>query len=141
MLLDANVLLYAYDTSSPQHQRARDWLEATLNGDEDVSIALVTLLAFIRIATHPQVFARPMQVRDAVDGVREWLSLPIVSIAEPATSHWHALAVTASNAQVRGADVMDAHLATLAMQSGATLVTTDKGFARFDGLKRANPLD
>jgi uncharacterized protein len=140
IILDANLLLYAYDSSNSSHKAARAWLERTLQGDEDVSIPLVTLLAFIRIGTHPKVFARPMGVEDAVGAVQSWLELPNVSIAEPASSHWTQLAAVARSGQARGGEVMDAHVATLAIQSGATLCTTDKGFARYDGLKRLNPI-
>jgi toxin-antitoxin system PIN domain toxin len=140
ILLDANILLYAYDTSNPQHERARTWLERALTEEDDVRIALVTLLAFIRIASNPQVFVRPMRVDEAVGIVESWLGLSNVSVAEPTTSHWSALAEVARGGQVRGPQVMDAHLCALAIQSGATLCTTDKGFARFDGLKRLNPL-
>lgn len=140
ILIDANVLLYAYNTSSPDHERARSWLEQVLSGEEDVRLDLVTVLAFVRLATNPAVFVRPMSVEEAIAAVELWLALPHVSIVEPTASHWPTLAAVARAGQVRGPQVMDAHLATLAMQSGATLCTTDKGFARFDGLKRQNPL-
>ncbi len=140
ILIDANVLLYAYNSSAPDHQRARTWLEQTFAEEGDVRIDLVTLLAFVRIATNPAVFARPMTVDEAIAIVEAWLALPNVSVAQPTTSHWSALADVARAGQVRGPDVMDAHLAALAIQSGATLCTTDRGFARFDGLKRLNPL-
>ena len=140
ILIDANVLLYAYNSSAPDHQRARTWLEQTFAEEGDVRIDLVTLLAFVRIATNPAVFARPMTVDEAIAIVEAWLALPNVSVAQPTTSHWSALADVARAGQVRGPDVMDAHLAALAIQSGATICTTDRGFARFDGLKRLNPL-
>lgn len=140
IVIDANVLLYAYNSSSPDHERARAWLETTLAEEGDVRIDLETLLAFVRIATNPAVFGRPMSVDEAIAAVEAWLALPNVSVAQPTTSHWSALADVARTGQVRGPDVMDAHLAALAIQSGATLCTTDRGFARFDALKRLNPL-
>jgi toxin-antitoxin system PIN domain toxin len=140
ILLDANILLYAYDTSSPQHDPAKRWLQRTFTEEEDVRIALLTLLAFVRIASNPQVFTRPMSVDEAVGLVESWLALPNVSVAEPTSSHWTALGEVARAGQARGPQVMDAHLCALALQSGAVLCTTDKGFARFDGLKRLNPL-
>lgn len=140
ILIDANLLLYAYNSSGADHDRARLWLENTLAEEEDIRIDLVTLLAFVRIATNPAVFARPMPVDEAIAAVEAWLALPNVSIAQPTSSHWSALRDVAQAGQARGPQVMDAHLATLAIQSGATLCTTDKGFARFDDLKRLNPL-
>jgi uncharacterized protein len=140
ILIDANVLLYAYDADSPFHDRARTWLEETLARERDVRLALVTLLAFVRIATDRRLFTQPLSVEEATVIVAGWMDRPNVSIAEPTASHWTGLADAARNGQVSGPDVMDAHLVALAFGSGATLCTTDKGFARFDGLKRLNPL-
>lgn len=60
ILVDANVALYAYDRSSPQHDAARRWFEGALNGEEEVRFALVTLLGFLRVSTNPTVFQRPL---------------------------------------------------------------------------------
>ncbi len=140
ILIDANLLLYAYDTGSPRHEQARTWLEATLKGDEQVGISLVTLLAFVRIATSPVAFERPLSVRGAVTVVREWLDLPNVSVTEPSGRHWGMLADLAEAGQARGPMVMDAHLAALASEHGATLYTTDRDFARFPSLRSRDPL-
>ena len=61
ILVDANVLLYAYDRSSPRHRLARRWFEGALNGDEEIRFALITLLAFLRISTNPAVYRRPLR--------------------------------------------------------------------------------
>ena len=140
ILVDANLLLYAFDSSSPQHEPAKAWLERTLSEEADVRFALVTLLAFVRIATNARVFARPLSVPDACGLVDGWLALPNVKVAHPTSTHWTALGEAATGGQVSGPGVMDAHLCALALQSGATLCTTDKGFARFDGLRRVDPL-
>ncbi len=140
ILVDANLLLYAYDSSSPQHARARRWLEATLSGDEEVRIPLISALAFLRIGTHPAVFQRPLGVVEAVAIVTEWLERPMVELAQPTSRHWTLLASLARDGQARGALMSDAHLATLTMEHGGVLCTTDRGFARFDGLKFRNPL-
>jgi uncharacterized protein len=139
ILVDANLLLYAYDTSSPHHEKARRWFEAAVV-DEDVGLAMTTLLAFVRIATSPTVFERPLAVDDAVTLVQEWLALPTVSLVEPTLRHWPLLSQIALAGQARGPLVMDAHLAALAMEHGAVLHTTDRDFSRFDGLRWRNPL-
>lgn len=140
ILIDANLLLYAHDASSSRHAQARAWLEAVMSGDEDVRLSLVTLLAFVRIGTNPAVFSAPLTVSEAIDVVAEWLDLPNVSVAEPTVRHWSVLAKVADEGQVRGAGVMDAHLAALATEHGATLCSTDRDFARFPGLASRNPL-
>lgn len=140
ILLDANVLLYAYDSESPRHDAARRWVEATLSGDEPVGFPLVTLVAFLRIATNPAVYRRPLAPADAVGIVIAWLARPNVSVATPSERHWAVLADTLEKGQARGPLVVDAHLAALAIEHGATLASTDRDFARFPGLRFRDPL-
>ena len=139
IVVDANVLIYAYDLSSPRQPEAADWLERTLNSNEDVRFPLMTLLAFLRITTNPGVFERPMTTRRAIGVVSSWLARPNVVIANPTERHWEVLDVTAAAGQARGALLMDAHLATLATEHGATLATTDRDFARFPRLRTQDP--
>jgi len=140
IVVDANVLIYAYDRGSPHNEASAGWLERTLNGDEDVRIALVSLLGFVRIITHPTAFERPMSPRRAIEIVKTWLARPSVAIAGPTDRHWDVLAELAEAGQARGPLVMDAHLAALAREHGATLATTDRGFARYPRLRTIDPL-
>jgi toxin-antitoxin system PIN domain toxin len=140
MIVDANVLIYAYDDSSPAHDAARTWLEAAMNGEEEVRFAVVTLLAFARITTSPAVFRTPLPTAYALEIVGSWLERPNVALAQPSERHWTILGEVAEGGQARGGLVMDAHLAALALEHGATLITTDRDFARFAGLRTRNPL-
>jgi toxin-antitoxin system PIN domain toxin len=140
ILVDANIPLYAYDSASPRHAAARTWFEGTLSGTEDTRFALVTLLAFVRIATNPAVFARPMDPGHAVALVRSWLDRPNVAVATPSERHWTVLTEVATAGQARGPLLMDAHLAALTVEHGATLMTTDRGFARFPRLRFRDPV-
>ena len=140
ILVDANLPLYAYDRSSPRYQEARQWFESALNGPEPVRFAWVTLLAFLRIATNPRAFARPLSFGEAMTIVEGWLGLPLTGILEPTERHLELLRATAVSGQARGPLLTDAHLATLAIEHGATLCTTDRDFGRFSGLRFTNPL-
>lgn len=140
IVIDANVLLYAYDARSPRHAPARAWLERAMNQERDVRIGLASVLAFARLATDPRVFALPLTVETATGHVTSWLARPNVSIAMPADGHWSRLGLLATEAQARGPLLMDAHLATLVAEHGATLITTDRDFARFAGLRFENPI-
>jgi toxin-antitoxin system PIN domain toxin len=140
ILVDANLLLYAYDTSFEQHRPARRWLEATLSGREPVRLAWATLLAFLRIGTNPRAFEQPLSIDEAVKIVAAWLACPLVAIAEPGERHWEILARLLSATVARGPLVMDAHLAALALEHGATLYTTDRDFVRFPDVRVLNPL-
>jgi toxin-antitoxin system PIN domain toxin len=140
IIVDANLAIYAYDRTSPRHEDAKRWFEAALNGDEEVRFSLTTLLAFLRITTHPAIFRQPAKPAEAIAIVATWLARPQVKVANPSGRHWEILAEVASKGQARGSLVMDAHLATLAMEHGATLATTDRDFARFAGLRFRDPL-
>lgn len=139
-LVDANLLLYAYDRDSPQHAAARGWLEAELSAGRPVRFALVTLLAFVRIASDRRVFERPLRADDACQIVRSWLALPAVGVVSPGPRSWAILGGLCGEGQVSGAQVMDAHLAALADEHGLTIATTDRDFLRFPGVEVIDPL-
>lgn len=139
ILIDANVLLYAHDASSPQHERARVWLETAMATESEVGIGLATVLAFIRLSTDRRVFHEPLTVEAAIDHISQWFARGNVSLAAPAEGHWLRLAGVAAEAKARAPLVMDAHLATLALERGAAVATSDRDFARFAGLRLIDP--
>ena len=140
ILIDANILLYAHSSSSRHHAAARRWLEEVLSTPEPVGLAWDAILAFIRISTSAQVYSHPLTTEEAVGIVTDWLDRPMVRIAEPDVRHWDVLRGLLEAGQVRAALVMDAHLAALAIEHGATLCSTDRDFTRFPGLRWTNPL-
>ncbi len=140
ILVDANILLYAYVPSSKHHETARDWLETTFSKPEPVGLSWVTILAFLRISTNPRILQDAFSVAEAVGLVSAWLEAPAVTILEPGKRHWEILREMMTKGQAYGPLTTDAHLAALAIEHGATLATTDKDFTRFPGLRILNPL-
>lgn len=138
-LVDANVLLHAVNRASPQHRRARDWLDTALNDQEAVGLAWAVLLAFLRIATHRAVFPQPMTVDEALGAVRDWLRQPTAALVEPTSRHVDVLAGLLTASGTAGNLVSDAHLAALAIEQNATLVSFDADFGRFQGLRWQQP--
>jgi toxin-antitoxin system PIN domain toxin len=140
IVIDANLLLYSYDDTSPYHAAARQWLETTFSEPETVGLSWVTLLAFVRITTSPRPLEHPLTLSEATEIVDEWLTRPTVTILHPGARHWEVLRDLMQKANVRGPLVSDAHLAALAIEHGATLASADRDFARFPGLRFLNPL-
>jgi toxin-antitoxin system PIN domain toxin len=140
MLVDANILLYAYNPRATKHQASRQWLEATLSGPELVRLAWMSVWAFLRISTNPRVFEQPLSAEEADVVVSSWLAQPGVGIVEPGERHWEILRALLRDGQSTGPLVMDAALAALALEHGATLYSTDRDFARFPGLAWIDPL-
>lgn len=140
MLLDANLLLYAVDATSPQNAAASDWLSAVLNGNRRVGLPWQTIGAFLRIITHPRVTTEPLTGPDAWSFVQSWLDADPVWIP-PATERTAAvLARLGSELPVTGNLVPDAQLAALAIEHGLTVMTADADFGRFRGVRWHNPL-
>ena len=138
-LLDANILLYAYDATSDHHQACREWLEDTLQADEPVGMPWQTLLAFIRISTSSRAFRSPLQVSQATEVVAQWLARPQVVVVEPGERFWAIFNGLVKSAQISGPLVTDAALASMALEQGATLCSTDRDFTRFESLQRFDP--
>ena len=132
---DANILLYASDTSTSHHSAARDWIERALSAAETVGFAIVVLLGFVRIATNPRVMAAPLTPAEAFDQVEEWLAQPPGTVLHPGRRHlgvWRELVEASGTA---GNLTTDAHLAALAIEHGATLASFDGDLHRFGGLE------
>lgn len=139
MIPDVNVLLYAYDTENRHHAPCATWLSAALSGSEDVGLSFVVALGFIRLASHPSVWTRPMSTTEAITIVRSWLARPQVRLLAATDGYWETLDAVAADARAVGSLVMDAHLAALAKEHGATVVTTDRDFRRFAGIRSFDP--
>lgn len=134
-LPDLNVLLYAVNRDSPQHERARRWIESSFESDETVAFAWVALLGFVRLATRRGILPAPLAIEDALEVVSSWISHPAAQIVHPGERHLSLLARLLIAADRGGNLTTDAHLAALAIEHGASLTTFDRDFARFAGLE------
>ena len=140
ILVDANVLLYAEDQLSPQHEAAREWWDAQLSGVSPVCLCWTVLGAFIRISTNPRVFEHPLSLDQALSRVQSWLDQPCTRIVHPTDRHWIVFQEMLIQGQAVANLVTDAHLAALASEHGCELISTDTDFSRFPGVKWRTPL-
>ena len=86
------------------------------------------------------MFARPLSVLEACAAVESWLGRPMVNVLEPGPRHWEILQRLLVESQASGNLVTDAHLAAMALEHGMVLMSTDRDFARFQGLAWQDPL-
>jgi len=140
IVLDANILLYAYDSASPRYEKARQWIETVFSNGELVGLPWQSVAAFLRIATNPRLPGRRYTVEEAAGIVDQWIEQPRVRLLYPGEQHWALLRQMMIDGQVRGPLITDAQLAALTIEHGGVLHTTDRDFARFPGLRWANPL-
>ena len=134
LLVDANVLLHAVNTRAREHATAREWLLDALGGREVVAFAWTVLLAFLRLSTHPAVFPRPLTIEQAASVLEPWVGAHPAVIVEPTRRHLPLMRGLLARSGTAGNLVGNAHLAALALEHDATVVSFDRDFGRFQGV-------
>lgn len=138
--LDANVLLYASDARSPYRDRAVELIDEVARGPQIVYLFWPTVMAYLRLATHPSIFARPMSMADARSNVSQLLTLPNVQTAGESGRFWERFGEVADDASPSGNLVPDAHFVALMLEHGVrTIWTHDRDFRRFRGIEVRDP--
>ena len=139
LLVDVNVLVYAFRNDVPGHERYAAWLEEVINGDEAYGLSDLVLSGFLRIVTHPGIFSAPASMDRALEFVELIRDRPQCVPTAPGPRHWEIFTRLCRTAGVRGNLVPDAYLAALAIERGSEWVTTDRDYARFPGLRWRTP--
>lgn len=139
-LCDVNVLVYAHREDSSSHAACMRWLEALINGDEAYGYCELVLSGFVRVVTHPRVFARPSPVSKALAFAEQLREQSNAVAVAPGPRHWNIFRDLCTAGAARGNLVADAYLAAIAIESGCEWITTDRDFTRFQGLRMRSPL-
>lgn len=140
ILIDVNVLVYACRRDAGRHLEYKTWLSGALSGPEAVGVAPESLAAVVRITTHPRIWKTPLTTKQAFAFVNAVRLAPTTVPVHPGPDHWRLFTVLCEEAGVRGNLVTDAWMAALAIEQGCTLMTTDRDFSRFRGLRHEHPL-
>ncbi|MCB0953139.1 MAG: type II toxin-antitoxin system VapC family toxin [Microthrixaceae bacterium] len=138
-LVDANVLLYAVNSSAPQHERSRGWLDRSLSGGDTVGFAWMALLAFVRVSTKHEFFEKPLSVDEAMNQVESWITSASAVVLEPTTQHLTIVRSLLAPLGAGGDLVNDAHLAALSIEHRCTVMSFDHDFGRFAGVDWSTP--
>jgi toxin-antitoxin system PIN domain toxin len=139
-IIDANLLIYAWDSSSPHHERARTWLEDVYASDDIVGIPRLVALAFVRIVTNPRAMVVAATPHEALKRMDSLINHPKTVVVDAGVRHWSIFKSLVAESGVSGPSMTDAFLAALALEHGAWFCSHDSGFRRFSGLKFENPL-
>jgi uncharacterized protein len=135
LLLDVNVLVYAFRKDAVQHERFAAWLRELVNDERPFGVADAVLSGFLRIVTHPRIFAAPTPIDEALNFTEKLRESPVYVPVAPGPRHWDIFVGLCRRAGVRGNLVSDAYLAALAIETGGQWITTDRDFSRFPGLQ------
>ncbi len=137
--VDANVLLYAVNADTPHHEASRRWLDSALSGADTVGFTWLAVTAFVRISTKVGIFPTPLTTDEAVDQVRSWLDAPGARVLEPTGAHLTVLQRLLAQVGSGGNLVSDAHLAAIAVEHRADVVSYDEYFGRFADVRWHRP--
>jgi uncharacterized protein len=140
-LVDANVLVYATDAASRQHDASRRWLDEELaRGPRYVGLPWPSILGYLRLVTNPRIYSPPASPADAWQRAGAWLARPGAWIPAPGARHRQLLGEIIDDVGPTGNLIPDAHLAALGREHGLTVVSTDSDFAKFRGVAWLNPV-
>lgn len=138
---DVNILLYAFRRDSTDHPRYAQWLQSAMTGPEPVGISELVLSGVLRLATNHRVYRQPSSTSEVLDFCLAMRSAPAAVALRPGGKHWEIFSGLCRAVSATANDVPDAYHAALALESGATWITNDRGYARFPDLQWRRPLD
>jgi hypothetical protein len=141
ILVDVNVLVYAFRADAPRHAAYRGWLQERATSDQAFGVSYLVLASFLRVVTHPRIFDPPAPLGEATRFVEALRTRPNCVEVRPGPRHWEIFLTLCQQANARGNLVPDCYLAALAIESGSEWITTDRDYARFPGLRWRDPLD
>lgn len=139
-VVDVNLLIYAVNADAAEHATVKAWLEKEINAGTPIGMPWLALLGFVRLSINPKVLSQPLTLNQALDQVRDWLSLPNVSALEPGINHLSHFTAACQSVKAGPNLITDAHLAAIVQENGATMASCDTDFGRFPGLAWVNPL-
>jgi toxin-antitoxin system PIN domain toxin len=140
ILADVNVLVYAHRRDLPHYDHFSAWLGQEVESGRSFALCDTSLIGFLRIVTNGRIFTNPTPLDVAIRSLEELREQAGVVHVSPGARHWAIFTELCSSMGARGNDIPDAHLAALAIESGGELVTADRGFGRFPGLRWSCPV-
>jgi uncharacterized protein len=138
--IDTNVLVYARRTESPHHVAAKTLIRQLAEGQPPWALPWPVLYEFVRVVTHPRVFDPPSPLEAVVRDLESLLASPSLTMLGEGPGHVRQMATQLRSGVAAGNLAHDAHIAALVVEHGVTeLLTADRDFARFPGVRSRNP--
>jgi toxin-antitoxin system PIN domain toxin len=134
ILPDVNIFIFAFRENTPEHKPHREWLHSVVNGESAYGVSPQVLSSFVRVVTHPSIFARPSSLSEALQFCHVLMDQPHCQLIRPGTRHWTIFTDLCLRSHATGNLVQDAWFAALAIEHGCEWITNDRDYARFPGL-------
>lgn len=109
------------------HEKLKSWLEQALSGPESVGLPEQVLASVVRLVTNHRIYQDPSTPSAALSFCDSLMEAPAAMRVRPGERHWGIFHDLVSQHGLRGNDIPDAYLAALALEQGATWMTTDVG--------------
>lgn len=138
--LDANLLIYARRSEAAEHAAALAVLTGLSEGDRPWAIPWLCALQYLRVVTHGRIYSPPTPLDDAVEDLERLIACPTLSMLGPGPAHLSHLRRLVLEGRASGSRVYDAEVAALCIEHGAELLTHDRGFRSFPGLRWRDPI-
>ena len=140
--VDTNILLYGANRDAPEHPAARDFLAEIGTTADPWYLSDGVVYEFMRVSTHPKVFPRPLDWREALAFLQPLLNADNLRILAAARDHWTLLGeVLAGLTHPAGNLFFDVRTVVLMREHGIRRIyTTDADFLQFDAIEVINPL-
>jgi uncharacterized protein len=141
MLVDINVMIYAHRADVDRHEEYRDWMQALIDGPEPYAVTDSAVAGLVRIVTNRRIYKRPATIDEALTYADQVRNQPHAQVIGPGPRFWELFSDLSRKANAVGDLVPDAYLAALAIEHGCEVITTDKDFRKFPGLRWRHPLN
>lgn len=134
IFFDVNLLVYAHREDTVNHILYKNWLLEQINSLKPFAVSHLVLSGFLRIVTHPKVFAVPTPLDIALAFAQSLYGMQNAVLVETGGRHWQIFTDLCKSSDARGNLVPDAYLAALAIENGCTFATSDRDYLRFQNL-------
>jgi toxin-antitoxin system PIN domain toxin len=139
--VDTNVLVYAFYARAPQHRAAVALVRGLAEGAKPWGVPWPCVPEFLRVVTDRR-FARPAAPAVAWGFLDLLFGSPSGRRLLPTDDSLRRLRDVMNESGAAGVDLHDAHIFALCLEHGVReLLTADRGFRRFRGLKVTDPFD
>lgn len=140
ILVDSNIFIYAYDSNSPFHKRAKDFLEEKSLTLGEICITPQVMLEFFGIVT--QKVKKPLSGNAAIAIIDEITSNKNILCVLPGETSFRTALKLAERHNIVGRDIFDLQLITTMLDNDiATLATHNlKDFTKFSEITTIDPL-